>query len=71
MVDEQRQAQYLETLHKLAEVPFDVSKPIKLYIRSAETVFKQACIYHNEGDLEKAFILYLKYSKYTGKGDAN
>lgn len=57
-------ARYLDALHEMAEVSVDVSKPIRLYVRSAESVFKQACIYRSENDLEKAFILFLKYSKY-------
>lgn len=59
-----RMAAYLERLHELAEVSIDLGKPLRLYIRSAETVYRQACIYKNEDDLEKSFILFLKYSKY-------
>lgn len=63
MVSDERLAAYLETLHAAAEVPLDTSRPIRFYVRSADSVFKQACIYKSEGDLEKAFILFLKYSK--------
>lgn len=60
------QAKYLNALHEMAEVPsLEVTKPIKIYARSANTVYQQAQIYQVENDLEKAFILYLKYSKYT------
>lgn len=65
MAGEERVAAYLNTLHQAAEVPFDVARPIRFYVRSADSVFKQACIYKAEGDLEKAFILFLKYSKYV------
>lgn len=63
-VDEQRKLEaYLDNLHQMAEVPLDSSKPIRLYARSADSVFKQACIYRNEQDLEKSFVLFLKFSK--------
>jgi hypothetical protein len=62
---EERAKNYLETLHKLAEVPIDNSKAFRLYTRSAESVYKQARIYRAEGDFEKSFILFLKYSKYV------
>lgn len=63
-------ARYLAALHEMAEVSVDSSKPIRLYVRSAESVFKQACIYRSENDLEKAFILFLKYSKYDSTRDS-
>ena len=62
--EEQRLSTYLESLHQLAEVSLDVSRPLRLYARSADSVFKQACIYRNEQDLEKSFVLFLKFSKY-------
>lgn len=55
-------ADYLESLNKLAIVEVDPSKGFKLYTRSADMVFRQACIYRSEGDIEKAYILFLKYS---------
>lgn len=62
--EQQRLSTYLESLHQLAEVSLDVGRPLRLYARSADSVFKQACIYRNEQDLEKSFVLFLKFSKY-------
>ena len=64
-VSEERLEHYLQSLHRAAEVTSDSSRPIRFYTRSADSVFRQACIYKSEGDLEKAFILFLKYSKYS------
>ncbi len=61
---EEALSHYLDALHEMAEVTIDTNKPIRLYIRSAETVYRQACVYRSEKDLEKSFILFLKYSKY-------
>lgn len=63
MASDDRLASYLANLHAAAEVPFDASRPIRFYVRAADSVFKQACIYKSEGDLEKSFILFLKFSK--------
>jgi uncharacterized UPF0160 family protein len=70
---------YLESLHDAAEVSIDMTKPFKLYLRSTELVYKQveepegvclamltlrqACIYCNESDYEKAYVLHMKFSK--------
>lgn len=62
---EESQSRYLNALHETAHMPLlDPNKPIRLYVRSANTLFHQAQIYQVENDLEKAFILFLKYSKY-------
>lgn len=63
---DQHVARYVEDLTARAEVQVEPQKSIKLYIRSAELVFRQACIYRGEGDAEKAYVLFLKYSKYGG-----
>ena len=57
------QAAYLNALHEMAEVSVDPVKPLRFYIRTADSIFKQACVYKMENDLEKAFILFLKFSK--------
>ncbi|KAF9212028.1 hypothetical protein CPC16_011980 [Podila verticillata] len=45
-----------------AKVDFVESTPIRFYIRTAQQVFKQARIYHNEGDLQTCYILYMRYA---------
>ena len=35
--------EYLKELNSSAEVEIDFSKPLKLYLRSTELVFKQVC----------------------------
>lgn len=52
-------------LNKLASVSVDQSIPIRLYFRSADLLIKQAHIYRSEGDLEQAYVLYMKYTKYA------
>lgn len=52
-------------LNKLASVSVDQSIPIRLYFRSADLLIKQARIYRSEGDLEQAYVLYMKYTKYA------
>lgn len=53
---------YLQKLNASSEVSIQLNKPLLWYIRSAETLYKQAAIYRREGDLEKAYILFMKYS---------
>ena len=53
---------YLQKLNASSEVSIQLNKPLLWYIRSAETLYKQAAIYKREGDLEKAYILFMKYS---------
>lgn len=53
---------YLQKLNTSSEVSIQLNKPLLWYIRSAETLYKQAAIYKREGDLEKAYILFMKYS---------
>jgi ubiquitin carboxyl-terminal hydrolase-like protein len=53
---------YLQRLNAVSEVSIQLNKPLLWYIRSAETLYKQAAIYRREGDLEKAYILFMKYS---------
>ncbi|KAG0019963.1 hypothetical protein BGZ82_011740 [Podila clonocystis] len=45
-----------------AKVDLVESTPIRFYIRTAQQVFKQARIYHNEGDLQTCYILYMRYA---------
>ncbi|KAG0184173.1 hypothetical protein DFQ28_011659 [Apophysomyces sp. BC1034] len=49
-------------LHALALVQIDARIPIRLYIRSANLLFKQAKVYQQEGDLVQSYIWYLKYT---------
>lgn len=55
-------SQYFARLNEAADVGVDFTKPIRWYIRSAELVYKQACIYKRENDLERAYILFMKFS---------
>lgn len=59
----QVQPRSTKDLADLAQVNVDPSKPIRYYLRSAELLIKQARIYRNEGDLEHAYFLYMKYTK--------
>ena len=52
---------YIEQLTVSSEVSIDFSKPFRMFIRSADSVFKQASIYKSENDLEKAFVLFMKF----------
>ncbi|KAL7747343.1 hypothetical protein RI367_007245 [Sorochytrium milnesiophthora] len=49
-------------LNRRAHLSLDMSKDIKLYLRSAETLYKQGNMYHGEGSLQKAYELYMRYS---------
>ena len=51
-------------LNKLGIPEFNPHINIKHYFRSAELLLRQARVYRNEGDLENAYVLYLKYTKY-------
>lgn len=52
-------------LNKLGAIKVDSNTPIRLYFRSADLLLKQARVYRNEGDLQEAYRLYMKYSKYV------
>ncbi|GAB5585855.1 hypothetical protein Unana1_00755 [Umbelopsis nana] len=49
-------------LNKLGAIKVDSNTPIRLYFRSADLLLKQARVYRNEGDLQEAYRLYMKYS---------
>ncbi|KAI8972275.1 hypothetical protein BDB01DRAFT_474916 [Pilobolus umbonatus] len=49
-------------LNEQANLNIDPNIPIRLYIRSAALILRQAKVYELEHDLEKAYILYMKYS---------
>lgn len=51
-------------LNKLGIPEFNPHINIKHYFRSAELLLRQARVYRTEGDLENAYVLYLKYTKY-------
>eukprot|EP00092_Neocalanus_flemingeri_P005354 GFUD01005768.1.p1 GENE.GFUD01005768.1~~GFUD01005768.1.p1 ORF type:complete len:463 (-),score=149.38 GFUD01005768.1:183-1571(-) len=44
-----------------AEFKIDCNIPIRRYFRSGQEMIKMAEVYHNEGSLEAAYILYMKY----------
>ncbi|KAJ8652193.1 hypothetical protein O0I10_012204 [Lichtheimia ornata] len=49
-------------LNKLGIPEFNPHINIKHYFRSAELLLRQARVYRTEGDLENAYVLYLKYT---------
>ncbi|KAJ3287039.1 hypothetical protein HK104_008778 [Borealophlyctis nickersoniae] len=53
----------LQELHRRANVQLDPRKPLKMYIRSTELLYKQARIYFEEQNLEMAYTMFLKVSK--------
>ncbi len=63
--EEGRALVYLDRLHRAAALSIDFERPIIYYLRSAASLFLQATIYLGEDDLEKAFILYVKFTKYA------
>lgn len=50
-------------LEELANIKMDINIPIRQYFRSADQVLKQAQIYKQEKDWERAYILHMKYTK--------
>lgn len=44
-----------------AEFLIDPNIPIRRYFRSGQEMIKMAEVYHNEGSLEAAYVLYMKY----------
>eukprot|EP00090_Calanus_glacialis_P046494 TRINITY_DN9162_c0_g1_i1.p1 TRINITY_DN9162_c0_g1~~TRINITY_DN9162_c0_g1_i1.p1 ORF type:complete len:449 (+),score=183.73 TRINITY_DN9162_c0_g1_i1:173-1519(+) len=44
-----------------AEFSIDCNIPIRRYFRSGQEMIKMAEVYHNEGSLEAAYVLYMKY----------
>jgi len=44
-----------------AEFSIDWNIPIRRYFRSGQEMIKMAEVYHNEGSLEAAYVLYMKY----------
>ncbi|KAJ3258286.1 hypothetical protein HK103_003767 [Boothiomyces macroporosus] len=49
-------------LNARAHIAIDRKKPLRLYMRSAEMLLKQAAVYDKEQDYVNAYILYMKYS---------
>lgn len=69
MSDRDEVEEYILKLYDQAEIlHIDPNKPVRMYVNSADTVFRQAAIYHREGDLERAFVLFIKYTKMHLKG---
>lgn len=44
-----------------ADFSVDSNIPIRRYFRSGQEMVKMADVYHNEGNLEAAYVLYMKY----------
>jgi len=44
-----------------ADFVIDSNIPIRRYFRSGQEMIKMAEVYHNEGSLEAAYVLYMKY----------
>ncbi|KAI9360276.1 hypothetical protein BD770DRAFT_385213 [Pilaira anomala] len=49
-------------LEELANIKMDINIPIRQYFRSADQVLKQAQIYKQEKDWERAYVLHMKYT---------
>ncbi|KAJ3275403.1 hypothetical protein HDV01_000695 [Terramyces sp. JEL0728] len=49
-------------LNTRAHIEIDRKKPLRLYMRSAEMLLKQAAVYDREQDYVNSYILYMKYS---------
>jgi hypothetical protein len=50
-------------LGKQAVISVDPNIPIRLYFRSADLLLRQARVYKLEQDWERAYVLYMKYTK--------
>lgn len=48
---------------RLTEI--DMNIPVTRYFRSGKEMIRMAEVYHEENDLEKAFILYSKFVTYA------
>ncbi|KAI8975457.1 hypothetical protein BDF20DRAFT_914385 [Mycotypha africana] len=65
-------------LQRLAAVLVDSNIPIRLYLRSADLLYKQARVYEREQDLQHAYVLFMKLTnlglvelpKHPAYGDA-
>ncbi|TPX36667.1 hypothetical protein SmJEL517_g01366 [Synchytrium microbalum] len=49
-------------LHKRTDMKIDNSKALRFYIRAADTMFRTAKAYQNDGAIIRAYMLYLRYS---------
>lgn len=54
--------EYMERLNRDGDILIDTTKPLRLYLRSAELLYKQGAVYLHEDNLEKAYTLFLKFS---------
>ncbi|KAK9700800.1 hypothetical protein K7432_012021 [Basidiobolus ranarum] len=52
----------IKELNSRAQVVIDLNTSLKLYCRSTELLYRQARIYYEERDLQKAYLLYFKFS---------
>ena len=52
-------------LNHSAKIEINPRLNIKHYFRSADILLKQARVYYHEADLENAYILFLKYTKWV------
>ncbi|XP_075735370.1 STAM-binding protein isoform X2 [Rhipicephalus microplus] len=52
----------LKVLSELAStIEIDKDIPLKRYIRSGKEMLRSAEVYHKEGDIERSYMLYIKY----------
>ncbi|KAI8923763.1 hypothetical protein BC831DRAFT_469518 [Entophlyctis helioformis] len=49
-------------LHQRANVDVDATKPLKLYFRSADVLWRQARIYESERNIVMAYLMYMRYT---------
>jgi len=61
MADRDSSARLKLLAEAAADFSIDSNIPIRRYFRSGQEMIKMAEVYHNEGALEAAYVLYMKY----------
>jgi hypothetical protein len=61
MADRDSSARLKLLAEAAADFSIDSNIPIRRYFRSGQEMIKMAEVYHNEGTLEAAYVLYMKY----------
>lgn len=52
----------LRLIIKLGDTQLSEAVPLRRYLRSASELFRMAVVYHEEGNLEEALILYTRFA---------
>lgn len=58
---------FFKTLNNVAEFSDDKAKPLGWYLRSIDQLYKQAIIYKRENNLEKSYVLFLRFANLAVK----